>query len=134
VDLRTLDGRRIVADDLVGRPTLIVVWAGFDSEARESAAAVERYRKDHPAFRVIGISLDETPDATREVCAAMGIEWPQVNDGTGWGGEFVRTWGVRELPFIFVLDRGGRLLGWESGEGWRGLADVARGAPKAPSD
>ena len=134
LDLRTLDGRHIVAADLVGRPTLIVVWAGFDTAARACAESIERYRREHPAFRVIGISLDETPDATRKACAALGIGWPQVSDGTGWGGEFVRMWGGRQIPFVFVLDRGGRLLGWATETRWRELADAARGAPKTAPD
>lgn len=134
VDLSTPDGRRIRARDLLGRPALIVVWAGYDVAARDCAAAIEQYRQAHPELQTIGVSLEEAPAATRAACTALGIEWPQVSDGRGWGGDFVRTWGVREIPFVFVLDRGGRLLGCATDGRWRELADAALGLPATAHD
>jgi hypothetical protein len=109
----------------VGHVVLIVVWAGYDQAARERVSEVEAFRRQHPEVRVLGVSLDETPDATAIAAQALQVDWPQFNDGRGWGNAFVRAWGVRELPTVFVLDRAGRLLGVAADGRWRSLAGRA---------
>ena len=55
----------------------------------------------------------------------LGLDWPQCNDELGWGGEFVRNWGVTHVPFVFILDRAGRLVGTATEADWAELARPA---------
>lgn len=123
--LRLLTGKDVDTADYAGRPLLIVVWAGYDEVARQRVAEIERHRRVHPDVQVLGVSLDEGAEATRAAADTLAIDWPQSNDGLGWGGEFVRAWGVRRIPWVFVLDRAGRLLGSTDGDGWKKWADQA---------
>lgn len=116
---QTIDQRRVDTSDSLGRPTLVVVWAGFDPPARTCVVEIERFRKQNPELEVIGISLDETPQRTRALCRQLEIPWPQVNDGQGWGGEFVRQWGLRQVPQVLVLDRAGRLVSVGGATQWQ---------------
>lgn len=123
--LRTLDGRDVTRADYEGHPTLIVVWAGFDDRARRSVQEVDRLRSAHPELRVIGVGLDETAEQTAAAARELGLDWPQCNDELGWGGEFVRNWGVTHVPFVFILDRAGRLIGTATEADWAELARPA---------
>ncbi len=133
--LRTLDERTLDTREYVGHPVLIVVWAGFDDAARQCVQRVEQFRRTHTDVHAVGVSLDETADATRVAARALGIEWPQSNDGRGWGDEFTRNWGVRQVPFVFVIDRAGMLTGATGGDDWERLASqvLAQRAPPADS-
>jgi len=130
--LRTVDGRELRRADFVGRPTLIVVWAAFSDSAVRCVDEIERLRAQHPDLVVIGLGLDETADQTVAAARAAGLDWPQCNDGLGWGGEFVRSWGVGELPFSFAIDGAGRLVGSAAGKGWRELALRIVGGERDP--
>ena len=119
---RGVDGDWVDTREHAGRVVLIVVWAGFDASARECAASVEAFRQAHPQVRVVGVNLDATRDQMSAACDALGIDWPQFNDGLGWANEFARTWGVRRIPGVFIVDRAGRLVGFAGDRAWEQLA------------
>ncbi len=106
-----------------GHPLLIVVWARFDAEAVAAAEQVEAYLQAHPRVRAVGVSLDVTPEATNAACQRLGIHWPQFNDEFGWGNVFVRSWGVRRIPHVFVIDAQGRLVGSTTEGQWQAWLD-----------
>ena len=113
--LKTTDGHVLDRREHAGHPVLIVVWAGFDVGACAEVREIERFRREHPDVRVLGINLDNSRDEATLASQRLDIDWPQCNDELGWGGEFVRTWGVERIPLVFVLDRAGRLLGVAEG-------------------
>jgi len=119
---RGVDGDWVDTREHAGRVVLIVVWAGFEAGARECAASVEAFRRAHPQIRVVGVNLDATGDQMSAACRALGIDWPQFNDGLGWANEFARTWGVRRIPCVFILDQAGRLVGFADDRSWEQLA------------
>jgi hypothetical protein len=104
-----------------GRPVMFLVWASYDGEARHAVGELARWQKAHPDVPVIGIALDETRDKAVASARELGAEWPQCVDGLGWGGEFVRAWGVDAIPFAFLVDSRGLLVG--SGGDWRALTE-----------
>ncbi|QOJ14328.1 MAG: TlpA family protein disulfide reductase [Planctomycetia bacterium] len=106
----------------VGSDVLVVVWAGFDAEARAAVATVEQARASDTGLRVVGVNLDAPACEGQRAARELGISWPQWNDGLGWAGAFSQEWGIREVPFILRLDAEGRLAGFYSG------ADAARRA------
>ena len=122
---RTTDGRALDTRKHLGQPVLIVVWAGYDESARRRVQEVEQFRRAHPSVHVVGVSLDESPEKMAFAARELGIAWPQYNDGLGWGNEFVRMWGVRRLPCVFVIDRAGRLQGAGSNDRWRSWAEAS---------
>lgn len=117
----TADGR-IDTAEWRGRPVLIVVWAGFSEGSRACAAEVEAFRREHGELRVVGVNLDESEEQMNVACSKLGLAWPQFNDGMGRANRFALKWGVRAVPWVFVLDRQGRLVGSSGAGGWRRLA------------
>lgn len=123
----TPTGEPLDTRSFAGRPVVIVVWASFDPAAVNLAAEVERERSANPEIAVVGVNIDEQAEALASAAEALGIDWPQVADGLGWAGEFVTSWGVRQVPTVFVIDRDGRLAGAATDARWRRLlATVAR--------
>jgi thiol-disulfide isomerase/thioredoxin len=117
------DGAEVDTARWQGRPVLIVVWAGFCARCRTCVPDIEAFRAEHAELRVIGVNLDGSEKEMTAACHDLNLAWPQFNDGMGWANRFARRWGVRRLPFVFVVDRGGRLAGFGAAEGWRELAE-----------
>ncbi len=120
-----IDGAVLETRSLRGKTLLIVVWAGFDANARAQVTEIETLRRSRPDLTVVGVSVDGTRSALAAACRSLGLSWPQVYDERGWGGEFVRGWGIRSVPWVFVVDREGRLLGSAGGSAWRELLPPA---------
>ena len=121
---RQLDGEELDTRTFVGQPVLIVVWSASDPRACNRVQEVERFRQTHPDVHVVGVNLDESLEQVRATCAKLDLTWPQINDGLGWANNFVREWGVRTLPHVFVIDRDGRLIGSTENETWQKLATI----------
>lgn len=119
--LRTPDGKPVDWAAYRGRPVLLVVWAAFDDNARRTVQRINHFQAGHAQVAAVGVSLDETVERTATAARELEVNWPQCNDGRGWGGEFVRQWGIDRLPHVFVIDAAGRLSGSDGGEGWEAL-------------
>ncbi len=94
-----------------GRPVLVVVWAAFHGPARDTAAALRTFQEQHPDTLVLGIAIDADPRQTARAATELELPWKQYNDGLGYGHAFLRTWGIRTIPFVIGIDRAGRLVG-----------------------
>jgi hypothetical protein len=103
------EGPVIDTADLAGQIILIVVWAGRDARAASCVRDVEEFRRRNPAVRVLGVNLDRTRDEMGEYVCELAIDWPQLHDGLGFGGEFPRHWGLSSTPCVFVIGRDGRI-------------------------
>ena len=67
---------------------------------------MQRFAKANPGVRVVGIAIDDAPDAAREFAREVGVTFPlgvDEDDAVGDG------YGVSGLPTTLVLDRQGRL-------------------------
>ena len=99
------------AGDLVigrpgARPTVVNLWASWCGPCKEEMPAVQRFAKANPGVRVVGIAIDDAPDAAREFAREVGVTFPlgvDEDDAVGDG------YGVSGLPTTLVLDRQGRL-------------------------
>lgn len=99
------------AGDLVigrpgARPTVVNLWASWCGPCKEEMPAVQRFATANPGVRVVGIAIDDAPDAAREFAREVGVTFPlgvDEDDAVGDG------YGVSGLPTTLVLDRQGRL-------------------------
>lgn len=114
-------GRRIDTREYAGNPLLVVVWSGANPDAAECVADIENTRRSSRDLRVVGVNLDSSVAEMSAACGALGVTWPQLHDGRGRAGEFVVEWGIRSVPYVFVIGRDGRLIGSADGAGWRPL-------------
>ncbi len=126
VRLRQADGSTWDIRAERGRIVILVVWASFHAGSRERLRQVWELAQQDLELRLIGVNLDFVAEEMRAACDGLGVHCPQVHDGRGWAGAFALEWGVRQIPFVFVVDREGRLVGATAGADWRGLLERAR--------
>lgn len=121
--LRVLAGGLLDPAPFAGHPVVFVVWAGFDAASRDLVTILERYRGVHEDIQMIGIAIDATAAEVRAAADELGVPWPQAHDGLGWGGEFVRFWGIEQIPCVMVLDASGCLAGFADADTWQPLLE-----------
>lgn len=110
-----------------GQTIVLVCWVSTGAADRACVARVEAERAARQNVRVVGINLDPSEEAMNACVRDLRIDWPQARDARGWAGEFVRAWGVRATPFVFVIDARGNLVGSTDGDEWsRWLDEAAR--------
>ncbi|TWT45676.1 Redoxin [Phycisphaerae bacterium RAS1] len=115
------DGRLVNLSALRGGPIAVVVWAASDLSSLRAMEWLHARPASDSALHVIGVNLDDSPARMRASMSEREITWPQLHDGMGWGGEFVRRWAVEKLPTVFVIDARGRLVGVSSKQDeWQG--------------
>ena len=107
VSVPRIDGPRDLTIGRPGaRPTVVNLWASWCGPCKEEMPAVQRFATANPGVRVVGIAIDDAPDAARDFAREVGVKFPlgvDSDDGVGDG------YGVTGLPTTFLLDRQGRL-------------------------
>ncbi len=88
------------------RPVVVNLWASWCGPCKEEMPIVQRFAAVHPAVRVVGIAIDDSPDAARAFARTVGVTFPLGVDDDGRVGD---AYGVSGLPTTLVLDRKGRL-------------------------
>lgn len=101
-----------------GKFVVIVVWTALDDACRRRVVEIEQARRNRDDVQVLGVNIDRNREELRQAAGELDIDWPQIYDGLGWAGDFLRQWGVRSAPFVFVIDREGRLAGAGDGADW----------------
>lgn len=108
--LKDMNGKDVRFADLKGRVVLINFWATWCGPCRMETpwlvALQEKYRAD--GFRVIGISVDDPPEAIPPFAREFGINYPLL---LGKDREDVqKAFGpVMVLPMSVLISRDGRM-------------------------
>ena len=83
-----------------------------DSE-RSGALHVSLYAEyKDKGVEFIGVSLDQKEgglEKLKDFVHKEGITWPQYFQGDGWNSEFSKSWGIRSIPALFVVDQEGKV-------------------------
>ncbi len=111
-----LTGRRITSEDLKGKVVVIDFWGTWCgiclAMTPDLKAAYEKYRGRGVEF--IGVVLEDPAEAgAREKAFAYlekeKVPWPQWYQEQGWDSDFALSYGVSDLPAVFVVDAEGNL-------------------------
>ena len=124
-DSVALDGSEVKLSALRGDVVLLSFWASWCqpclAEIPAETSLSARFQ-DKP-FRLIGISLDDSPTSAERVCRRLGVTWPIVQKDHE---TIARQYHVTSIPDYVLIDRHGNLAGR-----WQGTARTrSRQSPK----
>ena len=95
IDLREFEGRAVV----------INIWASWCSGCNAEADELAAFAAAHDDVVVVGLNIQDTPEAAREFYARHGWELPSIADPDG---ALSFRLGLRGTPTTIFLDRGHR--------------------------
>jgi len=113
--LRTFDGTDVSLASLRGRVVVLNFWASWCYPAcYEEAPALERswraYRDREVS--VVGVAIQDQPDAARKFIADFSLSFPNAPDPDG---KVSVDYGVYGVPETFFIDRAGRIRRKQTG-------------------
>ncbi|RFS20682.1 AhpC/TSA family protein [Chitinophaga silvatica] len=106
------DGKEVKLSDFKGKYVLVDVWASWCGPCRKENPNVRNaYAKFHEkGFEVIGASLDTDKEKWLKAVEADGLTWTQLSDLKGWKSPLVDKFGIKGVPFNFLVDPQGKVI------------------------
>jgi hypothetical protein len=109
-------GKPLRLGDQRGKFVVLVFFAGWSEDDRQLLEALRGLAGRHKAqpLVIVGVACDKDPDRLRDATAKGEVPWRCWHDGLN--GPIARSWGIRRLPTLFVLDPAGtvRLKDYQS--------------------
>lgn len=102
-------GNEVALSQYAGKVTLINFWATWCAPCVAELPLLQTINdtlKDK-GFQVVGIAVDDTPEAVEKMKATYGLTYPMLIDSDG---QSKRLYGVQGLPESFVLDAQQKVL------------------------
>jgi peroxiredoxin len=109
----SLDGRKVELAKLRGKVVLVDFWATWCGLCRaEFPRLRETYRLygGGTDFEIVGVSVDDDPDAAARVARGLGLSWPQTALGPAEKNPLAQLYNVASTPSSFLIDREGRIV------------------------
>ena len=106
------EGKPVSLASFKGNVTLVDFWASWCGPCRaENPFVVMTYAKYHPkGFQVLGVSLDDSKEDWLKAIRKDKLPWTHVSDLKGWKSEVCESYGIRGIPYNFLLDKDGKIV------------------------
>jgi thiol-disulfide isomerase/thioredoxin len=109
--LQDIDGRPLSIASLRGTPIIVNFWARWCAPCRREFPHLIRAARRHPDIHIIGIGLEDQPQAVREFAAAYGIRYPLLLAGDAGVSLLVALDDPQAgLPYTIAIARDGKVL------------------------
>ena len=101
------------ATSWVGEPVLVNLWASWCAPCVEELPALERFAREHPDDRVVGIAVRDTRRAAARFAADAGVTYELGFDASG---AVARQFGLEGLPGTYGFGHDGQLVWGRAGQ------------------
>ncbi|MBO1018167.1 TlpA family protein disulfide reductase [Achromobacter sp. SD115] len=108
-DVQLLDGTRLSAADLAGKPLVVEYWASWCPYCARQNPHLQKLTDaaSGKGLRILTVSIDKDEQAARDYIAKHGYTFGVAMDSEALRAVFGKR---RVIPEIFVLDANGKLL------------------------
>jgi thiol-disulfide isomerase/thioredoxin len=134
--LRTLDGKRVRDQDLVGKVAVVSFWATWCGPCKLELDALSTLAKKHAGAVLFLAVATDGPETRAEVRSVAGRKKWQLTVATDDDGSVTASLNPRgSVPFTLFLDRKARVAathpGFQSGDeaGYGALLEALRAEP-----
>lgn len=113
VDFTTLDGKHLPLSVFTNKVILLDFWASWCAPCITSIPSLKSLWEEfgrEKQFTLLSVSLDRTADDAHRVITRYGLDWPQAYLGTQQQRQIPAMLGFVEVPTLFVLSPGGRVV------------------------
>lgn len=107
-----VDGAAFDPAAVAGKVLLVGFWSTASESCRAEIAAVREAHAKYGAagFAVVGVCLDEDPEAVRAFVADAELPWPTILDGRDPRTSLADRYGVETLPTMLLVGRDGGVV------------------------
>ncbi len=120
----TLDGRAFDSAVFAKDPIIFHYWASWCEPCKAEMRALKELQSKYSKqrLRIVGINLDNEPEAAKALLKASGYSWLQLHEKGGLDGKLAVDLGVLTLPVNLVVDGTGKVV--RSGVHWTELEGI----------
>ena len=107
----TMDGRPLDLGDLRGRVVVLNSWASWCAPCRDEVPAFVSLADsvDPDAVAVVGLNVEDDPEAAKAFAAEFAMPYPSIVDGAGTILSTIPGVPPAALPSTVILDPDGRI-------------------------
>lgn len=110
---QTPDGEDITLYQSLGKYTLIDFWAAWCRPCLLQIPDLKKTYADFHSkgFEIFSFSLDDREEMWRSALKKYDMPWKHASDIKGWQSEWATAYNVTFIPFNFLLDEKGKIIG-----------------------
>lgn len=118
ISLENPDGEVVKLSSLRGKVVLIDFWASWCGPCKREIPTKNKVYSKYAnssftigkGFTIYGVSLDRNPEAWINAIKEYEHEWYHVSDLKHWNSAPAREYGVRGIPYNFLIDKNGVII------------------------